>query len=122
MNLSGNVVVKDLGKNIDALAVKIGEGARRGLIMAGEHALGVSNQIVPLEEGDLARSGSVTQDDASVKTAVSYDTDYAVKQHEDESLHHDAGRQAKFLETAMTSQRETMLAIVQQAVKGAMGT
>lgn len=122
MNLSGNVVSKSLGSNIDALTARIGEGARKGLFTAAEHALGKSNAIVPHEEGDLARSGSVSQDDATPKTAISYDTDYAVKQHEDESLRHDAGRQAKFLETAVNSERETMLAIVQQAVKGAMGT
>lgn len=120
--ISGNLVIKGLDKGFEKIEAAALDGARKGLVTAGEHALGVSNAVVPLEEGDLARSGSVTQDDATPKTAISYDTDYAVKQHEDESLHHDAGRQAKFLESAVTSQRETMLAIVHTSIKGAMGT
>lgn len=83
---------------------------RRGLLVAGEHILGVSGERVPHETGELARSGATSQDDDTV--AVSYDTDYAVVQHEDMSLNHDAGRQAKYLESAFASEAATALRIV----------
>jgi len=105
--------------NADRLTEAGLEGARDGLYVAGEHILGVSNQHVPHEEGTLQRSGGVSQNGNIV--GISYDTDYAVRQHEDMSLHHDEGRNAKFLENALASERDTALAIVAQSIKGAMG-
>lgn len=95
-------------------------GKRRGMLLGGEHVLGVSNERVPHEEGDLERSGAVSQDSEG-RTAISYDTPYAVKQHEDTSLNHDPGRQAKFLESALASERETVLNIVAQAIRKELG-
>ena len=96
------------------------KGTKRGLLVGGEHVLGVSNERVPHEDGDLERSGGVSQDDDG-NTAVSYDTEYAVVQHEDTSLHHDAGRQAKFLESAILEERETVLQIVAAAIRKEAG-
>lgn len=91
------------------------KGALKGAYRAGEHVLGVSNERVPHEEGDLERSGGVSQ--AGDVTAISYDTDYAVVQHEDLSLNHDDGRQAKYLESALISERETIKALIAQGAK-----
>jgi hypothetical protein len=92
----------------------------RALWIAGEHVLSVSNEQVPFEEGDLAASGGVSQDESSGKTAISYNTDYAVKQHEDMTLKHDSGRNAKFLENALNSEIETVRLIVANGIKDGM--
>lgn len=112
--------ISGLAKGLGDVTRKIVEARARGLFVAGEHILGVSNQQVPLEEGDLARSGAVSQDETTGRTAISYDTDYAVRQHEDMALKHDAGRNAKFLERAMNSEQQRALTIVATALSGAM--
>lgn len=94
----------------------------RGLVTAGEHILNVSNSQVPLEEGDLARSGVVSSSSpADLTVAVSYDTPYAVRQHEDLSLRHDPGRNAKFLSNACSSEAKTAGHLIARAVKSVVG-
>lgn len=117
LNLTGN-----LSERLAEVASQVPDAARRGLAIGGEHVLGVSNTLVPIETGALARSGSVSQDDTELLTAVSYDTEYAVRQHEDTSLNHDAGRQAKFLQTAMESQASAVADIVANQLRRALGT
>lgn len=63
-----------------------------------EYILAQSMQEVPHETGDLQASGRVSVDRDRGVAAVSYDTPYAVVQHEDMTFHHDAGRKAKYLE------------------------
>jgi hypothetical protein len=116
MTIDPSKVIKELN---DA-RIRINAAGKRGLLVAGQHVLSVSNAQTPHEEGDLVRSGGVSQDESNGRTAVSYDTDYAVRQHEDMSLHHDAGRNAKFLERAMASEADTILQVVSNALKGAM--
>lgn len=99
---------------------RVTDAGKRGLLTAGEHILGVSNDQVPHEEGDLERSGAVSQDDSTGRTAISYDTDYAVRQHEDMTLQHDSGRNAKFLENALNAERDTAAQIIATAMKGAI--
>lgn len=115
--------IRDMRPIVDAVKV-VRERERvakaKGLLIAGEHVLAVSNDRVPHETGDLMRSGGVSQDETG-RTAISYDTDYAVRQHEDVSLKHDAGRQAKFLESALISERQTAITIVANAIKKELG-
>lgn len=72
---------------------------KRALQGAGEVILEESNRTVPLLEGPLMASGVV---DADARSAtVSYDTPYAVVQHEDMTFTHAPGRRAKFLQLAV---------------------
>ncbi|MGY4990904.1 hypothetical protein [Streptomyces nigrescens] len=87
-------------------------GAVRGLRIAAEHVLAESRRIVPLEEATLERSGVATVDESQLTAGVSYDTPYAVRQHEELSFRHDAGRSAKYLERPLTEQAETVRAII----------
>lgn len=87
-------------------------GAARGLELATEHLLQVSNTQVPIEEGTLERSGVASVDDGNLRGAVSYDTPYAVVQHEDLTMAHDAGRNAKYLENAVNSERRQVAEII----------
>lgn len=84
--------------------------ASEGLQRALEHGLGVSNTRVPLREGPLERSGRV--DVEGLNGAISYDMIYAVRQHEELTWKHLPGRQAKYLESAMNSEREVMLRLM----------
>ena len=105
------------GDDVSGLARR---GAQRGLTLGLEQILTTARQRVPIEEGTLERSGATAQRDLS--GVVSFDTPYAVVQHEDLTLNHDAGRQAKYLETAMADERTTVARIVQQQIRNALGT
>jgi len=91
--------------NGDAVAAKIRKATVRGLGLWAEHVLGVSNDRVPLDEATLQRSGVASVDEPTLTAAVSYDTPYAVRQHEDMTLRHPNGRQAKYLESAFIESR-----------------
>lgn len=73
-------------------------GAAAGLRTATEHWLTESRAEVPIEEGTLERSGVATVDDRTLTGAVSFDTEYAVPQHERLDYRHDEGRKAKYVE------------------------
>lgn len=92
--------------------------ANRGVALAAEHLLGESNKNVPHEEGTLERSGTVSTDPANFTAAVSYDTPYAARQHEDMTLRHNKGRTAKFLENAMNSEVKTAAEIIRKTIAG----
>lgn len=78
-----------------------GDAIEQALREVGEYILEESSRQVPLEVGDLQDSGRVTVDGNTV--AVSYDTPYAVRQHEEMDYRHDAGRKAKYLEDPMNA-------------------
>lgn len=80
------------------------EGLEKGL----EHVLKVSKQQVPLDESTLERSGKVVMN-GPLDGAISYDTVYAVRQHEEMDWKHLPGRKAKYLEDPMNSEREVVL-------------
>lgn len=78
---------------------KTREAGEKGLRDAAEFILDQSNQRAPIDEGTLINSGSVNV--TELTASISYDTPYAVRQHEDTTLRHTNGRDAKFLETAL---------------------
>lgn len=79
---------------------------------AGEHLLEHANRTVPIEEGTLARSAKSTVVKSERAVVVSYDTPYAVPQHENTTLHHDEGRRAKWLERTVQEQRDELLEVM----------
>ncbi|MEU4332331.1 hypothetical protein [Nonomuraea dietziae] len=103
----------DLG-DLDA---RMQEGAVKGLKVAMEHLLQVSREEVPLEEGTLERSGTTSVDASSLTGAVSYDTVYAVIQHERLDFKHDAGRKAKYLEDPFDAEQETMQELIAAEIR-----
>ena len=85
---------------VGRVAAELRAGALAGLVLGGEHVLKLARDRVPIETGTLERSGAVS-DDGKGTVAVSFDTPYAVRVHEDMTARHDAGRSAKYLETAV---------------------
>lgn len=98
--------------NLQAVADEVHDKAAHGLFLAAEHVLQVSNTKVPHEEGTLERSGTTSVDAQQLRAAMSYDTPYAVRQHEDMSARHDEGRTAKYLENAMNGEKATVARII----------
>jgi hypothetical protein len=95
-------------------------GTRRGVTLATEHLLGASRARVPIEEATLERSGKTSQEDTTrgVIGAVSYDTPYAARQHEELTYRHDPGRTAKYLEGPLLEEAATMAGLIAKAVEG----
>lgn len=73
---------------------------------ASEYVLETANRTAPIEESTLIRSGATDVDDG--KAAVSYDTVYAVIQHERMDFRHDPGRRPKWLEQTVTEERRAI--------------
>src|SRR5690606_37119217 len=90
-----------------------------GLRKAAEHRLEVRRRLVPIEEGTVERTGVASVDDGRLGAAESYDTPAEVRQHEDLTLRHDPGRQAKYLEEPMQTARGTMLDLVATEIRRA---
>lgn len=103
---------------ISEATVAIHSAVESALADAADHVLGVSNQHVPHEYGDLEASGRAGSD--GDEAFISYDTPYAVRQHEDLSYHHSDGRTAKYLENAINSERDKVLRFIQNRVKGVL--
>lgn len=93
--------------------------AAHGLLLAAEHVLQVSNTHVPIAQdgGTLERSGVASVDKSILKAAVSYDTPYAVRQHEELNYRHAAGRTAKYLENAGNSEAKIVTKVITRAIK-----
>ncbi|MFF4369628.1 minor capsid protein [Streptomyces sp. NPDC001594] len=90
-------------------------GAEEGLQRALEHLLAESRKLVPLREGTLERSGRVVRD--GLDGAVTYDTVYAKRQHEELTWKHLPGRSAKYLEIPLNRDREVLLRLMQVSLR-----
>lgn len=100
----------------EAVRDQAGEGLRR----AAEYLLEVANRTVPHEEGTLEGSGTTSVDRTNLRAAVSYDTKYAIRQHEATHYRHDPGRRAKWLEKAAREQTTAIGEYLAESVKRAL--
>lgn len=93
------------GQWFDAAAFRqIEAAAADALFDAGGFLLEEANRTAPIEEAVLIGSGTVSEDRDALRVQVSYDTPYAIVQHEDLDLRHDEGRRAKWLEATFQEQ------------------
>lgn len=93
----------------DLINSGVNDGGRNGLFDALDHLKSVSQDKVPLDQGPLKNSAAVDVSDDGRSGTVSYDTPYAVPQHENTWYSHQRGREAKYLENPVndpTVQRE----------------
>lgn len=89
----------------------------RAVTIGVEVLLTESNRTVPIEEATLERSGQTSVDRVKAEGAVSYDTPYARRQHEDLSLGHDAGRRGKWLEMTLKEQGPALRGVIADEIK-----
>ncbi|SDL14420.1 Minor capsid protein [Nocardioides sp. YR527] len=111
----------EINLNIDGAKKAVREARKQGLRDAVEYVLTEANKHIPHDEGNLERSGRADVNAEGTRGAVSYDTPYAVKQHEDMSLRHPGKGQGKWLENTMTREADTVREIIGTAIKGAIG-
>lgn len=88
---------------------KASKGAARGLMFGSEHVLDQANRVVPVAQdgGTLLRSGVADIDESELTAAVSYDTVYAARQHEELTWQHAPGKQAKYLEMPLNEAQQS---------------
>lgn len=96
---------------------KIRGAQQRGLALAAEHVMGVAVDRTPIEEGNLRRSASTSVDDRGRRAAISYSSPYAVPVHEVLNARHPKG-QAKFLESALNSEKDAVREILRKTIAG----
>jgi len=110
------------------------KGTARGLMLGAEHVLEEANRIVPFEDGDLEKSGHPWPPEQvglvggeGMQAAVTYDTPYAVDQHETLTYHHDSvggqPKQAKYLETPINDAgvKAKVEYLIAREIKAALG-
>lgn len=106
----------------------IRETAMKALHDGAEAILMESLKEVPVATGTLARSATVNDAPNENAVYISYNTPYAVRQHEDLTLRHPdprnplstPGRKAKFLEDPFRAMKAKVMKMVQQRVKRAL--
>jgi hypothetical protein len=89
---------KETYKNLGLLEEEIDKAALRGVKKLADVILGESQKLVPVDTGILKESGAISTDKKAQIVTISYNTPYARKQHEDNTLNHPKGGQAKYLE------------------------
>lgn len=95
------------------------ERGAKGVTDAAEMLLEEANRTVPIEEGTLMGSGTVSSDAAAMRAHVSYGTPYSRRQHEELSYRHAGGRRAKWLELTFSEQRGRVLEMLAARLRGA---
>ncbi|OZC55059.1 hypothetical protein CH289_07645 [Rhodococcus sp. RS1C4] len=108
--------------NSQAVIDKQRAGAVKGMEIATEALRGEAVDLTPIKDGVLRASSkaSVNEVDDGVVGAVSFNTEYAVKQHEDVGLNHPNGGEAKYLENAATAFSETFQTVMAHQIKKAL--
>jgi len=88
----------------DEVREKVFDSAARALTDGARELLRTANETIPIEEGVMQNSGTVIAATRQrLLATVGYGGEaasYVVRQHEDETLRHDPGRRAKWLEMA----------------------
>lgn len=105
--------------NGDRIQAAIRDSGQAALSDGAEFLLETANRKVPLEYGDLMRSGTVVSD--GTEAAVGYTSVYAARQHEELDWKHNDGREAKWLENALNNNQDLILDVIADRLKGAIG-
>ncbi|WP_102193208.1 HK97 gp10 family phage protein [Microbacterium aurantiacum] len=103
--------------NLKPILTIVEKAAQDAMRKTGRELLKRSNELAPVDDRDLIKSGKVVVDDLSV--TVRYTAPHAVFQHEHLDWEHDDGGSAKFLERA--SDEIDIGAAVAEAVREALG-
>lgn len=121
--MTGNFDPSELERQLQQRIADIRKGAVKGLAAAAEHVLGEAIKLVPIEEGTLQNSGTTAVDAENLRAGIGFGlgaaAPYALVQHEDMSLHHDPGRQAKYLEVPLVAAKADIGKIIAREIKAA---
>ncbi len=84
--------------------------AVEALDRAANNILEEANRMVPLDTGNLMRSGDTSLGDTDLTATIFYDTPYAIRLHEHPEYTFQGGREGKWLERALNENRDRILA------------
>ena len=101
----------------DDVHKKVMNATERGLFKGLEYIKQESVKVVPKDTGVLEKSASVKISKDGKQGAVSYDTPYAIRQHEELGYRHAEGRIAKYLEIPFQQNQGRALEIMQREIK-----
>ena len=90
---------KSLNGGFEAYTKKVDAIISDQLMKTGQRILSASNQLAPIDTGLMVNTADVAQVNKH-RVDVRYNTDYSLYVHEDLSMNHPNGGQAKFLEQA----------------------
>lgn len=101
----------------------VNQCTKKGTWSALDHLAAVSKQQVPLDQGPLKNSCYVDVAEDGNSGTVSYDTPYAVVQHENTQYQHQRGRKAKYLEDPANDSavQHEMRELIKRAYEEQMG-
>ena len=113
----------DFGEVLAAAAHAIGGASVDAVRDVCEALLSDSRDQIPYDQGDLSNSGKVTVEETAsgAEGAVSFDTPYAARQHEDTSLRHQDGRKAGYLGDPLRQNSPRYLAFLARGMGDAIG-
>ena len=99
------------------------EGAGvRGVNKAAERLRALAVEQTPVQDGILRGSAQVTPAvTGDVRAIVSFDTPYAVRQHEELGYQHPQGGNAKYLERPLQERAAELRGIIAAELRGAHG-
>lgn len=107
---------KEIYTKLGLLEEEIIQTALKEQKKLANNILAESQKLVPIDTGTLARSGAVSTDKNTLTTTIFYDTPYARKQHEDTTLNHPNGGQAKYLERPFNEKADELETKIGQAI------
>lgn len=109
--------------NTGVIRQKVHEAGQRACVEVCEDALAEINGegLVPYEEGTLERSGEVVSVPSESAAAVTYDTPYAARQHEDRSLRHPRQGRHHWLEDTIEGNADRYFDHIAQTIRDATG-
>lgn len=114
--------MQDFGKALEQIGHQLMQAAADGVGEACDELLSLSRDEIPYDQGDLSNSGKVDVEVSRplVTGAVSFDTPYAVRQHEDTSLSHQDGRKAHYLGDPLRANVDRLLGHVADRMRDAI--
>lgn len=115
--------LNDVKKELRNASKRWQNGVATGLYMAGGNIMTRSKRLVPVDLGALKNSGYVTlpvMSSHQITIEMGYGgpaSDYAIRQHEDLTLNHPEGGQARYLSQAADEHEPTLLKTIQSIVQ-----
>lgn len=116
MKIKTNVAADHRGRLTEAMR----KAAQEAVQEVAEDILTEANDRVPLDEGDLARSAEVVPFPQEGKAAITYDTPYAIRQHEDRTLNHPRQGEHHWLEKTVEENAPRYFQHIADKIRSAM--
>lgn len=103
-----------------SMAASVGVAGREELARQAERLLTEAKKEVPVDTGELMRSGSVALKNAGNSAEVSFNKPYAATQHENLAFVHPVGK-AKYLEDPLVALAPSIFEAICKAESAALG-